>query len=162
DQILACPIGQFVGDKNLLLQKLIYLSDEEKRSVISDIQGTFLMALGNLKNKKIEIFTHVTRIESAYYYESDSKIIVGSDSLIISALSNDRLIPEFNPENFISFFELGYFADERTPYKNVTCLPENSHIKVEDNILNIVSNDDSYSNIFQQNLDGSFISQLAD
>lgn len=162
DNILACPIGQFADDKNLLLRKLFFLSDEEKRRIISEIQGTFLVALGDLNKKKIEVFTHVTRIESAYYYESDSNIIIGSDPLIISALSNDRLVPEFDSENFISFFELGYFADESTPYKNVTCLPENSHIKVENNNLSIVSNDDSYSSIFQQNLDDTFISRLAD
>lgn len=150
--ILACPIGQFVTDKKTVIHNLIHSTDLEKRSMVSTMQGTFLLAIGNLEKKRIDIFTHITRIESAYIFESTNDIVCGTDPIIVSALSNESLNSQFEPSNFVSFFELGYFADENTPYRNVRCLPENSHIIIEKNKLCIIPIDDSYNNIFQDNV----------
>lgn len=162
NNIIACPIGQFVTDKNQLIQNMLYLDDVEKRKLISELQGTFLLAFGNLNENRIDVFTHVTRIESAYFFESKDCIVIGSDPIIVSAMSNDKLVPEFQPSNFVSFFELGYFADEKTPYKDVRCLPENSHIIIENNYLSIYNIDDSYSNIFKEDINEDYITDLTD
>lgn len=156
DSFLACPIGQFTEERNLLVQNLSSKDNIGKRKIVSDLAGTFLIALGDLRQNKIDIFTHITRIESAYSYESEDIIIVGSDPIIISALSNKKMKPEFDSKNFIAFFEMGYFADESTPFKNVVCLPPNSHIMIESGSMKIKEIDNSYSNIFKEELTEDF------
>src|SRR5699024_1170936 len=122
---MFCPIGQYTVSKQELERKMINQTDEENRKTIQDLAGTFLVAKDNLKSKSIDVYTHITRIENAYLYESNEVIVIGSDPLIVSGVSNRNMKPIFDSKNFTSFFELGYFGDENTPFDGVKAVPAN-------------------------------------
>ncbi|CDZ99679.1 hypothetical protein BN1048_00598 [Jeotgalicoccus saudimassiliensis] len=145
---LFCPVGQFVEGK-LDIQKILMTSNaDEKHSIIRELRGAFALSTANLIDNSIDIFTHVVRAESVYYYEDENHIIVGTDPLVISVLGNEKIQPIFDPANFISFLEQGYFSDELTPFKDVLCLPENSHIRIADGNITSKEIDDTYHSAF--------------
>lgn len=150
---MFCPIGQYTINKLDLEKKMIYENDKTNRETVSKLAGTFLIANGNLRNKKIDIYTHITRIESGYIYDSSEIIIVGTDPVILSALTNKSNQPMFNSDNFTSFFELGYFGDETTPFRGVTALPPNTHITIENHTVIYQKIDNSYDNPMTLRLD---------
>lgn len=159
---LFCPIGQFVDNKLDIQNKLLASSQVENREYIKNLAGAFALSIADLNNNSINIFTHVVRAESLYYYEDKQKVIFGSDPLIISVLSNSVLKPDFDPSNFISFLEQGYFSDELTPYRGVTCLPENSHINFEDGKITIKEIDDTFHSAFQLDSTKLFYDQVTE
>src|SRR5699024_10548063 len=147
NEYLFCPVGQFSEQKNNIQQILRTTQKEVVSSYIENLAGTFLISTVNLNSNDIDIYTHVVRGENAFIFENQTNIIIGTDPLIVSAFSNFNLQPDFDPSNFISYFEHGYFADENTPYANVYALPENSHINIS-NIIKINSIDDTYKTAF--------------
>ena len=157
---MFCPIGQYTVSKQELERKMINQTDEENRKTIQDLAGTFLVAKGNLKSKSIDVYTHITRIENAYLYESNEVIVIGSDPLIVSGVSNRNMKPIFDSKNFTSFFELGYFGDENTPFDGVKAVPANTHIKVENHKVTYKDIDDSYHQTTTFDLDENHLEDI--
>src|SRR5699024_9204941 len=135
---------------NALNDTLINRDHDANKSMISQLRGAFLVTTLDLKLKRFDIYTHVVRAESIYYYEDSEQTIIGTDPMIVSALSTDQLEVRFDPSNFVSFLEMGYFADELTPYKGVECLPANAHIVIDRTGTYIEQIDDSLSNAFSE------------
>lgn len=158
---LFCPVGQFIEDKLDIQETLIKGTKSDRIKMVQKISGAFSLSHVDFKAGTIHLYTHVVRAESIYIYEDDYKIITGSDPLLVSALSNDSLKPEFDSSNFTAFFEQGYFADNSTPYKNVFCLPENSYIKIN-HTIKIESIDDTYDTAFTFKQSEELLSDITD
>lgn len=159
DQFLFCPVGQFIEDKKNIQQKLFSPNISDRIDCIEKLAGAFLISTVNTLTNEIDIYTHVVRAESSFIYEDDRHTIVGTDPLLISTLSNNKLKPKFDPANFTSYFEQGYFADENTPFENVKALPENSHINIS-NLTKINNIDDTYKTAFTCSASDSLIEKI--
>ncbi|WP_052256868.1 hypothetical protein [Salinicoccus sp. YB14-2] len=145
---LFCPVGQFAIDKIQLQSQIFSLSSSQVRKVISNLSGAFGISTVDLESEIIDVYTHVVRAEGVFIFENSEKIIVGTDPLIVSVFSSDKLEPDFDASNFISFFEQGYFADENTPFKNVVSLPPNTHVQINKEV-NYTDLDNTYDTAFQ-------------
>lgn len=159
DSFLFCPVGQFIEDKVIIQQKLASPNISDRIDCIKNLAGSFLISTVNTIKNEIDIYTHVVRAESAFIYEDDKHTIVGTDPLVISTLSNNELKPKFDSSNFTSYFEQGYFADENTPFENVTALPENSHINIS-NLTKINNIDDTYETAFTWSASDNLIEKI--
>ena len=160
--ILFCPVGQFVEDKLEIQKGLSSSVANEKIHVVKNLKGAFGLSTSNLIDNSIDIFTHVVRAESIYCFENDNYIIIGTDPLIISVLTNRQLQPDFDSSNFISFLEQGYFSDELTPFSGVYCLPENSHIRIFNGKIVIQEIDDTYTHAFNLNSTNEFYDMVTE
>src|SRR5699024_4094655 len=135
------------------------LGNGEINNYVSGLGGAFALSISNLITNTVDIYTHVVRAESVFIYEDSSRIIVGTDPLIVSVFSNDSLKPTLDFTNFISFFEQGYFADEHTPFKKVVSLPPNSHISIKDSVK-INDIDSTYSEAFTYSLSDTLFKEI--
>jgi len=160
DSKLFCPVGQFAIDKIQLQSQIFSLSHSQVRKVISDLSGAFAISTVNLESEIIDVYTHVVRAEGVFIFEDSEKIIVGTDPLIVSVFSSDKLEPDFDASNFISFFEQGYFADENTPFKNVVSLPPNTHVQINKQV-SYVDLDNTYDTAFQGQPTEDFFKEIS-
>jgi len=158
---LFCPVGQFTIDKNIIQETLHISSLGHRLEFVSKLSGAFSISSVDFNNNVIHIYTHVVRAESVYIYEDDDLVIVGSDPLLISILSNSDLKPTLDPSNFISYFEQGYFADELTPFNNVKCLPANSYIKIQPQV-EISNIDNTFDTAFTYSDSEELLSEITE
>ena len=140
------PVGIFTRDLYEIYKNLTEKSQPEKRQYVKNLEGQFAIGNANFIKNEIEIFTHIARIETVYYYTSDNLIVVGTDPLIMGLIVYRGNI-EFDVESMYSFILNGYYADDLTPYKNIKALPANNHIIVNQNGLHTHELDDIYSNL---------------
>lgn len=158
---LFCPVGQFTIGKNIIQDNLLVPSHDHRLNFLSKLSGAFSISSIDFKANVIHVYTHVVRAESVYIYEDDEFVIVGSDPLLISKLSNDNLRAELDSSNFISYFEQGYFADELTPFNNIKCLPANSYIKIQPKV-EIFDIDDTFETAFTHDNSEELLSEITE
>src|SRR5699024_8023189 len=120
----------------------------EATKYISALRGAFAIAMADFINNDLRFYTHIYRIDNIFYRETDQMIIVGTDPLIVSAISNpDNLKPEIEIENTISFLMNGYFADEKTLFKGIKLMPPNSVMKINENGIAIEDVDNTLNEL---------------
>lgn len=145
---LFCPVGQFAISKSSIQKAINTYSTDDFKEYFSKLSGAYSISNVNLIKNDIDVYTHVIRAESVYLYKDENLMVVGSDPLLVSIFSNEKLTPIFDASNFVSYLEQGYFADENTPFKNVNCLPANSHIKINSRGIQITEIDNTYEIAF--------------
>lgn len=137
-------IGQFVDNPNKIITELSELENEELREYVSKLKGAFALALADFRKNEMRFFTHIFRIDNIFYRETKNQIIVGTDPLIVSALSNSETMKaEIEIKNSVSFLMNGYFADENTLFKGVKVVPPNSELIINNKGTKILSIDNS-------------------
>lgn len=141
-------IGQFVDSPKIICEQLANLNEEELRNYVSNLRGAFALAISDYKNETMKFFTHIFRIDNVFYRETENEIIVGTDPLIVSAVSNENLKPEIDISNSVSFLMNGYFADEKTLFKGVELVPPNSVMDVSKDGISIQYIDNSIEEMF--------------
>src|SRR5699024_9919540 len=127
EEELFTPVGNFINDRNQVKK---YLSSEDWNS-ISQLQGSFAIGHSDFKRGKVILITHVARVENIFLYEDENLIIVGTDPLLVSLQSSFNFKPQFEPENYYSFIQNGYYTDNLTPYKGVKSIPPNEIIEIQ-------------------------------
>src|SRR5699024_11781835 len=110
----------------------------------------FALAMADYETNSMSFFTHIFRIDNIFYLENENEIIVGTDPIIVSALSNDALKPQIDINNSVAFLMNGFFADENTIFKNLQLMPSNSMMTVDSKGISIKEIDDSYDEMFNQ------------
>lgn len=141
-------IGQFVDNTEKVTKALSEIEDNDLREYVSNLKGAFALALADLTKNEMKFFTHVFRIDNIFYKETVDQIVVGTDPLIVSALSNtEQLKPEIEVENSVSFLMNGYFADEKTLFKGVQVVPPNSELTINNDGITIHKIDNSIEEI---------------
>lgn len=141
-------IGQFVDDEQVVINQLTKLKDSDLIKYVSNLRGAFALAIADYKENSMTFFTHVFRIDNIFYQENCDEVIIGTDPLLVSALSNKNLQPEIEIDNCVSFLMNGYFADESTLFKNVKLMPPNSTMNIKNNIIDIKHVDNSLEDMF--------------
>lgn len=143
-------IGQFVDKEQNIINQLATLKENELIKYVSNLRGAFALAIANYNENSMKFFTHIFRIDNIFYRETTDEIIVGTDPLVVSALSNRNLKPEIEINNSVSFLMNGYFADENTLFKGVELVPPNSVMSVDSNGISIKSIDNSLETMFEE------------
>lgn len=143
------PVGIFTRDINNIKNTLFNSENQDKLGYIKNLEGQFAIGYSDFISNQINLYTHVARIETIYCYTSKDMIIVGTDPLIISLISNNGHV-EFSISSMHSFILNGYYADDDTPFKDVYALPGNSHIMVNKDGIKINEIDDLYSNLLNK------------
>lgn len=141
-------IGQFVDSPKIICEQLANLNEEELRNYVSNLRGAFALAISDYKNETMKFFTHIFRIDNIFYRETENEVIIGTDPLIVSAISNKNLKPEIDISNSVSFLMNGYFADEKTLFKGVELVPPNSVMDVSKDGISIQYIDNSIEEMF--------------
>ncbi|WP_026858343.1 hypothetical protein [Jeotgalicoccus psychrophilus] len=141
-------IGQFVDDIDKITNKLFNLEEEKLRKYVSELKGAFALALADFSKNEMKFFTHIFRIDNIFYRETPDQIVIGTDPLIVSALSNaERYEPEIEIKNSVSFLMNGYFADENTLFKGIKVVPPNSEMTINNNGVALHNVDNSIEEI---------------
>lgn len=154
-------IGQFVDNPKKIISELSEFENEELREYVSKLKGAFALALADFKKNEMRFFTHIFRIDNIFYRETKSQIIVGTDPLLVSALSNpETMKPEIEIKNSVSFLMNGYFADENTLFKGVKVVPPNSELILNNKGTEILSIDNSIEEISSIKPDSKFNNML--
>src|SRR5699024_7567229 len=143
-------IGQFIKNESQLARKICILDNQKLINYISELRGAFAIALTDYKSNSMSFFTHIFRIDNIFYFENENEVIVGTDPLIVSAVSNDDLKPKIDIDNSVSFLMNGFFADETTLFKDVKVMPPNSVMTVNSQGIKIDELDNSYSELFNE------------
>src|SRR5699024_240626 len=144
-------IGQYAVDEKQIISRLVNATEEERLRYVSDLSGAFAMGYADFLSDSLEFYTHIFRIDNIFLYESDSIIVAGTDPLLVSAASDPVYFkPKVEVKNAVSFLMNGYFADEKTLFKDVRALPPNSQIKIQNDQVDFNSIDDSIDKIFTQ------------
>ena len=141
-------IGQFIDTYDNLITALSELENDSLRKYVSDLKGAFALALSDFTKNEMKFFTHIFRIDNIFYRETADQIVVGTDPLIVSALSNTtNFEPEIEVRNSVSFLMNGYFADENTLFKEVKVVPSNSELTINNSGIRINAVDNSIEEI---------------
>ncbi len=69
---------------------------------------------------------NITRIEPVYWAEVTDEVVVGTRALPVHLIATNRSTPQYNLRNLASFINIGFFADETTPFEGVNVLPPNT------------------------------------
>ena len=144
---ISC-IGQFVDNESSVKEQLSQLEEIELIEFVSKLRGAFALAIADYSKNSMKFFTHIFRIDNIFYRETENEVIIGTDPLIVSAISNKNLKPEIDISNSVSFLMNGYFADEKTLFKGVELVPPNSIMDISENGINIKYIDDSIEEMF--------------
>lgn len=141
-------IGQFVDTKYNLIKSLSKLENERLKKYVSELKGAFALALANFPKNEMKFFTHIFRIDNIFYRETVDQIIIGTDPLLVSAISNiENFEPEIEIRNSVSFLMNGYFADENTLFKGVKVAPPNSELTINEKGIEISNIDNTIEEI---------------
>src|SRR5699024_6270468 len=143
-------IGQFVKNEKSIINDIYNLSMSDLGEYISKLSGAFAIGLANFEKDYMSFYTHLFRIDNIYYPKSDNGIVVGTDPLIVSAISNEDVKPQIDIDNSVSFLMNGYFADETTLFKDVKVMPPNSVMTVNSQGIEIDELDNSYNELFTE------------
>lgn len=155
------PIGQYVKNIKKITKDLANLEDFEIRNYVSELRGAFAIGLADFVKNEVRLLTHIFRIDNIFYIENKEHIVVGTDPLIVSAISNSKnLTPEVEIKNCVSFLMNGFFADEKTLFKGVEVMPANSEIIINDEGILIRPIDNSLDKISSLNLTEEHIENL--
>ena len=141
-------IGQFVDNQDKIITALSELENYELREYVSELKGAFALALADFSKNEMKFFTHIFRIDNIFFRETADQIIVGTDPLIVSAISDtENMKPEIEIKNSVSFLMNGYFADENTLFKGVKVVPPNSELIINNNGVETHNIDNSIEEI---------------
>lgn len=143
----TCLVGQYMTDELDVVRNIETKNEKDLDKYISNLSGVFNISNTDFNVEKITVFSHVSRIENSFYVETDSRIIVGTDPIIVSAIANDDLKPEFDITNAPGFLTQGHFTDETTFFKNVKAIPANSKLTIMNNKFSINYIDDTFNNM---------------
>ena len=147
NKFISC-IGQFVKDDSKIIEDLSRLEFNSLKEYVTSLRGAFALAIADYSKNSMKFFTHIFRIDNIFYRETEDEIIVGTDPLIVSAVSNENLKPEIDISNSVSFLMNGYFADESTLFKGVRLVPPNSVMDIDMEGISIQYIDDSLDEMF--------------
>lgn len=137
DQYGITLIGQYMGPEVNIIKSIIEKDGPELDRYISNMSGVFAIAYSNFQYDFIKLYMHISRIENVFYSESNDRIVIGTDPIIVSAISSTNLIPETDINNIPAFLTQGHFTDETTVFKNVQAVPPNSKLTVSNNQIDI-------------------------
>lgn len=155
------PVGIFTREIEEIKNSLMNSEAPDKLNYVRNLEGQFAIGYSDYISNQINVFTHVARIETVYAFTSNDSIIIGTDPLIISLIATNGNV-DFSLPALHSFILNGYYADDGTPFKDVYALPGNSHIKVDENGLEINEIDNLYSNLLNKEYGKSDYDDLTD
>jgi asparagine synthetase B (glutamine-hydrolysing) len=105
---------------------------------------------------------NLTRIEPVYWAEATNEVVVGTRALAVHLVTGNRSTPQYNLANLASFINIGFFADETTPFEGVNVLPPNSTLCVSDGRVRVSRIDDILDASVSVGPDARFYDQLAE
>ncbi|WP_411843719.1 hypothetical protein [Salinicoccus sp. HZC-1] len=141
-------VGQYVEDEESIINVLSNSSENKAKNYVSELRGAFAIAIADFQKNDLIFYTHIYRIDNIFYRETDQQVVIGTDPLIVSALSNFKdFTPEVEIENTVSFLMNGYFADEKTLFKDIKLVPPNSAMKVDEGGISILMIDNTLNEI---------------
>lgn len=143
--------GQLPIENNEIQKNIIEKDDEYTRNYIGQLPGAHTISYLNIPNNELKVFTTITRINNAFYFENDDKIVIGVDPLIVNCFAHDSETPVFDLTKAISFISYGYFTDDNTLFKGVYAVPANAVITVQNNEMTFDEIDDSIQKMFTKN-----------
>lgn len=158
---LFTPVGVFTRNIHDIFNNITSENKESKTNYVKNLEGQFALGYSDFSKKELNFFTHIARIETLYSFLNDKMIIVGTDPMIMSVIAGQGKA-EFDVHNMYSFIQNGYYADDKTPFKNIYALPANSYIKVNVDGIKISAIDDIQSNFLNVKYNKSDYDQLTD
>jgi hypothetical protein len=96
--------------------------------MIPKLGGSFAILEADRTSDTVIIWNTATRLVPVFHTETDDMVLVGNRALLLSLILTGRPQPDYAPENLVPFLTSGFFASERTPFRNIGVMPANARL----------------------------------
>lgn len=153
--------GYISEQEDDFISKLLAQSNIEKQfNMVEEISGLYTLLMLDSLKMEVHYWNTITRVEQAYYAETEDHFVIGNRALIVHLLALQTLEPKYNVNRMASFLSTSYYNDDYTPYENVNILPPDSILSIKHTTLKI--NPRKQIEVVTENLNEQFYDDLVD
>lgn len=140
--------GQLANTFDEVQQGIIKSENGQENKYISKLAGANSISFFHSPTETVQAFNSFSGVNPVFYCETEERIVIGIDPLVVNCVAYDSNKPKFDLSNISSFLMMGYFFSHDTLFKNVKSIPHNTYITVKGNSIQIKDIDNAVNDMF--------------